>query len=61
MRTKTALTRRGFMANAALGARYYLTRRFVVRGDYRRHVVFVDESRINEYNEASLGISLFFY
>jgi len=49
------------MANVALGARYYLTRRFVVRGDYRRHVVFIDESRINEYNEASLGISLFFY
>jgi len=49
------------MANAALGARYYITRRFVVRGDYRRHVVFVDQSRINEYNEASLGISLFFY
>jgi len=49
------------MANAALGARFYLTRRFVVRGDYRRHVVFVDENRINEYNEVSLGISLFFY
>ena len=49
------------MANAALGARYYLTRRFIVRGDYRRHVVFIDESRINEYNELSLGISLFFY
>jgi hypothetical protein len=49
------------MANAALGARYYLTRRFIVRGDYRRHVVFIDENRINEYNELSLGISLFFY
>lgn len=49
------------MANAALGARFYLTRRFVVRGDYRRHVVFVDQNRINEYNELSLGISLFFY
>ena len=48
-------------ANAALGARFYLTRRFIVRGEYRRHVVFVDQSRINEYNELSLGISLFFY
>ena len=48
-------------ANAALGARYYLTRRFVLRGDYRRHVVFVDQNRINEFNELSLGISLFFY
>lgn len=49
------------MANAALGGRLYLTRRFVVRGDYRRHVVFVDQNRMNEYNELSLGISLFFY
>jgi hypothetical protein len=49
------------MANAALGARFYLTRRFVVRGDYRRHVAFVDQNRINDYNEVSLGISLFFY
>lgn len=49
------------MANAALGARVYLTRRFVVRGDYRRHVAFVDQNRINEYNELSLGIAVFFY
>lgn len=49
------------MANVALGARFYLTRRFVVRGDYRRHVVFVGQNRINDYNELSLGISLFFY
>lgn len=49
------------MANVGLGARYHLSRRLLVRGDYRRHVVFVDESRINEYNELSLGISLLFY
>jgi len=49
------------LANVAIGARAYLTRRFVVRGDYRRHVVFVDEDRINEYNEVSLGFSIFFY
>lgn len=48
-------------ANVALGARVYLTRRFVVRGDYRRHVVFVDQNRINEYNELSMGIAIFFY
>lgn len=49
------------MANVAVGARAYLTRRFVVRGDYRRHVVFIDENRINDYNEISLGFSIFFY
>lgn len=57
----SALETEANMANAALGARFYLTRRFVVRGDYRRHVVFVDQNRINEYNELSLGIAVFFY
>lgn len=49
------------LANVAVGARAYLTRRFAVRADYRRHVVFIDENRITDYNELSLGFSLFFY
>jgi hypothetical protein len=49
------------MANAGLGLNIYLTRSFVLRGDYIRHVVFVDVDRTNEYNELSLGISLFFH
>lgn len=57
----SALETESNMANAGLGARVYLTRRFVVRADYRRHVAFIDENRMNEYNELSLGISLFFY
>jgi hypothetical protein len=48
------------MANAALGLEYYLTQRFYLRADYRRHIVFVDENRINEYNEMSLGVGFFF-
>lgn len=48
------------MANAALGLEYYVTQRFYVRTDYRRHMVFVDQNRINEYNELSLGIGFFF-
>lgn len=49
------------MANAGLGINIYLTKQFVVRGDYVRHIVFVDADRINEYNELALGISLFFH
>jgi hypothetical protein len=49
------------MANAGLGINIYLTQSFVLRGDYIRHVVFIDANRINEYNELSLGISLFFH
>jgi len=49
------------MANAGLGFNYYLTRRFVLRGDYIRNVVFVDADRINEYNALTLGFSVFFH
>jgi hypothetical protein len=49
------------MANAGLGINIYLTRSFVLRGDYNRHVVFVDANRINQYNELSLGVSIFFH
>jgi hypothetical protein len=49
------------MANAGLGFNYYLTKGFVLRGDYIRHVVFVDADRINEYNALTLGFSVFFH
>lgn len=51
---------RSNMANAAVGVDYEVTRRLYVRSDYRRYIVFVDENRINEYNEISLGVGLFF-
>lgn len=49
------------MANAAVGAYMYVTRRFFVRGDYRRHVAFIDENRTRAYNEISLGVGFFLY
>lgn len=55
-----AVATKSNLANAALGLEYYLTQRFYLRADYRRHVVFVDENRINEYNEMSLGVGFFF-
>lgn len=48
------------LANAGLGVRAYLTRNFIVRGDYRRHLVFASEARSIEYREISLGVSFFF-
>lgn len=56
----SAIETRSTMANATLGLDYYVTRRFYVRADYRRHIVFVDVDRINEYNEMSLGVGFFF-
>ena len=48
------------MANAGLGAMFYLTERFVVRADYKRHVALIETDRTDEYSEVSLGISFFF-
>lgn len=48
------------MASAGLGARAYLTRRFIVRADYRTQVAFLNHARATEYNEWSLGLSFFF-
>jgi hypothetical protein len=47
-------------ANAAVGVRGYLTRRFMLRGDYRRHVVMTDEEGNDEFSEWTLGFSVFF-
>jgi len=49
------------MANAAVGVHMYVTRRFFVRGDYRRHVAFIDENRTRAYNEISLGVGFFLF
>ena len=55
-----AIETRSNMANAALGLDYYVTQRFTVRADYRRHIVYVDENRTNQYNEISIGVGFFF-
>ena len=48
------------MANAGVGARYYLTDRFILRADYSLYTVFVTDSHSNEYRAFSLGLSFFF-
>ncbi len=47
-------------ANAGVGARAYLTRRFMLRGDYRRYTVMVDDNNNEDFDEWSLGFSVFF-
>lgn len=48
------------MASSGLGVRAYVTRRFIMRADYRRHVAFISQNSMHEFNEWSLGLSLFF-
>ena len=48
------------LANAVLGARYYLSERFVLRADFTLYTVFLSERRTNEYHAFSLGLAFFF-
>jgi hypothetical protein len=48
------------MANAGLGLRVYITRRFFVRADYRKHVAFLTDDRTDDFDEYSVGLGFFF-
>ena len=48
------------MASVGVGVRTYLTRRFLLRADYRRHIAYIDVSNNNAYSEISAGVAVFF-
>lgn len=48
------------MANAGIGVNAYVTRRFVLRFDYKQHVVFVNGGRTDDYREWAAGFAVFF-
>ncbi len=48
------------LANVGAGARYYLTRRFFLRADYRRYIVLSEDDRNDKFDELSAGVSFFF-
>jgi uncharacterized protein YraI len=47
-------------AYAGAGLRFYVTRRFFVRGEYRHHMVFTSRNENEEINEWKLGLAFFF-
>ena len=47
-------------ANAGLGLRYYLTRNFVVRADYKKYVALTNVQKNDRFDEELIGISFFF-
>jgi len=47
-------------ANAGLGVRFYLTRNFLVRGDYREYMVPINDNRVDTFNEWTIGLAVFF-
>ena len=48
------------LAHAIVGARYYLSERFVLRADWALYTAFVSDQRSSEYRALSAGISFFF-
>ncbi len=46
--------------NAGLGLRSYLTRRFLVRADFRDYVVLLSDDRSSEVQEYVIGLAFFF-
>jgi Bacterial SH3 domain len=47
-------------AYAGAGLRFYWTRRFFVRGEYRTHMVFTNRNENEEIHEWKLGLAFFF-
>jgi len=48
------------LSNASIGARFYLTDRFVLRTDYTFYTAFVGDTRTGEYRAKTIGLSFFF-
>ena len=48
------------LAHAMVGARYYLSERFVLRADWSLYTAFVSDQRSAEYRAVTAGVSFFF-
>jgi hypothetical protein len=48
------------IGSAGVGVRYYLTRRFLLRAEYRNSVIFQDKDDNQEINEWKAGFAFFF-
>jgi opacity protein-like surface antigen len=48
------------VAFVGLGAKYHLTRQFIVRAEYRKYVTFTDRDDNQENNEWKIGLAFFF-
>ena len=55
-----ATTTNSNMGVASIGARFYLTDRFVLRVDYSLYTAFVSDLQSVEYKAVTAGLSFFF-
>jgi hypothetical protein len=47
-------------AYAGVGVRFYLTRRFFLRGEYKERIVFTSRNDNEELKEWKVGLAFFF-
>ncbi len=47
-------------ANVGIGVRIYLSRNFLVRGDFREYMVPINDNRVDRFHEWTLGLGVFF-
>ena len=48
------------IGSVSIGARWYLTRRFILRAEYKNHVIFQDKDDNQEIDEWKAGLAFFF-
>jgi hypothetical protein len=48
------------LATMGVGLRYYVTRQFFVRAEFREHVALINHNRNETYQERSIGVAFFF-
>ena len=52
--------RTDLLANVSLGAQMYLTRRFILRADLKKHIIFQSRNRNEEITSWQVGFAFFF-
>ena len=45
---------------SGVGLRYYLTRRFFLRGEYKKHIIFTNRNQNQQVDEWKFGFAFFF-
>lgn len=56
----SAISTEDTAANAGLGVRAHITRKLMLRADWRTYVVFIDDNRSDDFRELTLGFAFFF-
>lgn len=59
-RALTGTSTRDSLASAGIGLRYYMTRRFMIRLEYKQNITFINDNNLGDFTEWKGGFSFFF-